>query len=173
MFDYFSGVLKELNPFGFMDNVKALTSYEDAVDLTYLQQVNIEGGSTTKVDYSENKGDVIAKRNYKIEFESGSDRITPASEAIMKSIFDGLNIAERAKVSLVGHTDNVGNEAKNQDLSIRRAKAVKMWLIKRSNNTFPSERFSTDGKGADIPVADNTTPTGRAQNRRVEITLSE
>ena len=173
VYDYFSSVLKDLNPAGFMDNVKSLTSYEDAVDLSYLQQVNIEGGSTAKVDYSENKGEVIAKRNYKIEFETGSDRITPASEAEMKKIFDGLNIAERAKVTLVGHTDNIGNPESNQDLSFRRAKAVKQWLIKRSNNSFPSERFTTDGKGQDAPVADNTTPAGRAQNRRVEITLSE
>ncbi len=173
VFDYFTSVLKELNPAGFMDNVKKLTNYDDAVDLSYIQQVNIEGGTTTKVDYNENKGEVIAKRNYKIEFESGSDRITPESEVEMKKIFDGLNIAERAKVTLIGHTDNVGDPVKNQDLSYKRAKAVKQWLIKRSNNTFPSERFITDGKGADAPVADNATPAGRAQNRRVEITLSE
>jgi OmpA-OmpF porin, OOP family len=173
VYDYFSGVLKSLNPAGFMDNVKGLTSYEDAVDLSYLQQVNIEGGATTKVDYADNKGEVIAKRNYKIEFESGSDRISPSSEAEMKNIFDGLNIAERAKVSLVGHTDNSGSPDKNKELSYRRAKAVKQWLIRKSNNTFPSERFTTDGKGQDSPVADNSTPTGKAQNRRVEITLSE
>jgi OmpA-OmpF porin, OOP family len=173
VYEYFSSVLKDLNPAGFMSNVSGLTSYEDALDLSYIQSVNIDGGATTKVDYTENKGDVIAKRNYKIEFESGSDRITSASEAELKKLFDGLNIAERAKVSLVGHTDNAGDPAKNKDLSYRRAKAVKQWLIKKSNNTFPSERFTTDGKGQDVPVANNTTPEGKAQNRRVEITLSE
>jgi OmpA-OmpF porin, OOP family len=173
VYDYFSGVLKTLNPAGFMSNVKGITSYDDAVDLSYIQAVNIEGGTTTKVDYIENKGNVIAKRNYKIEFDNGSDRISANSEAELKTLFDGLNIAERAKVSLVGHTDNAGDPAKNKDLSFRRAKAVKQWLIKRSNNTFPSERFTTDGKGQDAPVADNTTAAGKAQNRRVEITLSE
>ncbi len=173
VYDYFSGVLKDLNPAGFMSNVSKLTSYEDAVDMSYIQKTNVDGGATAKVDYSQNKGEVIAKRNYKIEFESGSDRITPASESEMKKIFDGLNIAERAKVSLVGHTDNVGDATKNLDLSTRRAKAVKQWLIKRSNNSFPSERFVTEGKGQNEPIADNSTPVGKAQNRRVEITLSE
>jgi outer membrane protein OmpA-like peptidoglycan-associated protein len=48
-----------------------------------------------------------------------------------------------------------------------------MWLIQRSNNTFASEKFSTDGEGDTKPVVPNTTAAGRKQNRRVEITLVE
>lgn len=76
-------------------------------------------------------------------------------------------------MSIVGHTDNTGNAGANQDLSFKRAKSVKQWLIKRSGNNFPSERFNVDGKGQDEPVADNTTATGKAQNRRVQISFSE
>jgi OmpA-OmpF porin, OOP family len=173
VYNYFSDVIKTLNPAGFMDNVKGLTSYDDAIDLQYLSQVNVVAGSTTKVDYSQNKGQEFANRNFKIEFTSGSDRITPASEAELNKIFDALNIAEKAKVSVTGHTDNTGDASKNKTLSMARAKAVKMWLIKKSNGTFPTERFNVDGKGQDEPLSDNTTDAGKAQNRRVQISLSE
>jgi outer membrane protein OmpA-like peptidoglycan-associated protein len=173
VYTYFSDVIKSLNPAGFMDNVKGLTSYDDAVDLQYLGQVNVVAGSTTKVDYSQNKGEAFASRNFKIEFASGSDRITPASEAELNKIFDALNIAEKAKVAVVGHTDNTGDASKNKSLSYARAKAVKVWLMRKSNNSFPSERFNVDGKGQDQPIADNNSDAGKAQNRRVQITLSE
>jgi outer membrane protein OmpA-like peptidoglycan-associated protein len=125
------------------------------------------------VDYSQNKGEVFANRSWKIEFATGSDKITPQGEAELQKLFDALNIAEKAKVSIVGHTDNVGDATANQDLSFRRAKSVKQWLMKKSGNNFPSERFNVDGKGSAEPVADNTTAEGKAQNRRVQISLSE
>jgi OmpA-OmpF porin, OOP family len=171
VFDYFSGVLKDLNPAGFMDNVKGLTSYSDAVDLSYLSKVNVESGTTQAVDYSANKGETFAKRNWKIEFESGSARITSGGEAELQKLFDALNIAESAKVKIVGHTDNSGNPDANRELSALRAKSVKQWLINRSKGSFPSERFNVEGKGQDEPVADNNTLSGKAQNRRVEISL--
>jgi OmpA-OmpF porin, OOP family len=173
VYSYFSDVLKTLNPAGFMDNVKGVTSYDDAVDLSYMSQVNVVAGSTTKIDYSDNKGQAFASKNFKIEFASGSDKITPASEAELNKIFDALNIAEKAKVAVVGHTDNTGAPDKNKSLSYARAKAVKVWLMRKSNNAFPSERFNVDGKGQDEPIADNASEAGKSQNRRVQITLSE
>lgn len=173
VYSYFSSVIKDLNPAGFMDNVKGLTSYEEAVDLQYLAQVGVEAGQTSKADYSQNKGEVFANRSWKIEFATGSDKITPEGEMELQKLFDALNIAENAKVSIVGHTDNSGVASANKDLSFRRAKSVKQWLMKKSGNNFPSERFNVDGKGQDEPIADNATPTGKAQNRRVQISLSE
>jgi OmpA-OmpF porin, OOP family len=173
VYTYFSSVLKDLNPAGFMDNVKGLTPYDDAVDLQYLAQVGVEAGQTAKADYSKNKGEVFANRSWKIEFATGSDKITPEGEAELQKLFDALNIAENAKVSIVGHTDNSGDAGANQELSFRRAKAVKQWLMKKSGNNFPSERFSVDGKGSAEPIADNTTAVGKAQNRRVQISFSE
>jgi outer membrane protein OmpA-like peptidoglycan-associated protein len=173
VYNYFSSVLKDLNPADFMSNVKALTPYEDAVDLQYLAQVGVDAGQTAKADYSKNKGEVFANRSWKIEFATGSDKITPEGEAELQKLFDALNIAENAKVSIVGHTDNSGDAAANKELSFRRAKAVKQWLMKKSGNNFPSERFNVDGKGQDEPIADNGTPAGKAQNRRVQISFSE
>lgn len=173
VYTYFSSVIKDLNPAGFMDNVKGLTAYDDAVDLQYLSQVGVDAGQTAKADYSQNKGEVFANRSWKIEFATGSDKITPQGEAELQKLFDALNIAENAKVSIVGHTDNVGNADANKELSFKRAKSVKQWLMKRSGSNFPSERFNVDGKGQDEPVGDNATPAGKAQNRRVQISLSE
>ncbi|MDX2305743.1 MAG: OmpA family protein [Microscillaceae bacterium] len=171
VYDYFANVIETLNPFGFMDNVKALTPYEDAVDLSYLGKINIVQGTSEKIDYSQNKGETFATKNWQIQFRSGSDVILPEGEKQLLELFNSLNIAETARVKIVGHTDADGNPDINIALSLKRAKAVKKWLIDYSKNTFPSERFSVDGLGSSAPVADNNSEAGKAKNRRVEISL--
>ena len=66
----------------------------------------------------------------------------------------------------VGHTDSVGANAYNQRLSVRRAEAVKAYLVSKG---IERNRIYTEGKGETQPVADNRTREGRAKNRRVEI----
>jgi OOP family OmpA-OmpF porin len=66
----------------------------------------------------------------------------------------------------VGHTDSVGSDSYNQALSVRRAEAVKAYLISKG---IEKNRVYTEGKGEKQPVADNKTAEGRAKNRRVEI----
>ena len=66
----------------------------------------------------------------------------------------------------VGHTDSVGTDAYNQRLSVRRAEAVKAYLVSKG---IEKNRVYTEGKGEKQPVADNRTAEGRAKNRRVEI----
>jgi OOP family OmpA-OmpF porin len=66
----------------------------------------------------------------------------------------------------VGHTDSVGADAYNQKLSVRRAEAVKAYLVSKG---IEKNRVYTEGKGEKQPVADNKTAEGRAKNRRVEI----
>ena len=73
-------------------------------------------------------------------------------------------------VIAVGHTDSMGSEAHNQRLSLRRAEAVKAYLV---NQGVPVDRIRTEGRGEAQPVASNDTAQGRAQNRRVEITVVE
>nr|MCU0942628.1 OmpA family protein [Hydrogenophaga sp.] len=69
-------------------------------------------------------------------------------------------------VIAVGHTDSTGASAYNQALSVRRAEAVKAYLVSKG---IESNRIYTEGKGLSQPVADNATREGRAKNRRVEV----
>jgi OmpA-OmpF porin, OOP family len=66
----------------------------------------------------------------------------------------------------VGHTDSIGSDAYNQKLSVKRADAVKAYLVSKG---MEKNRVYTEGKGEKQPVADNKTDAGRAKNRRVEI----
>jgi outer membrane protein OmpA-like peptidoglycan-associated protein len=71
------------------------------------------------------------------------------------------------KLSIAGHTDSIGGDAPNLDLSKRRAAAVKTALVSRFG--VSSGRLTTNGYGKSQPVDTNETPEGRARNRRVEL----
>jgi OOP family OmpA-OmpF porin len=71
-----------------------------------------------------------------------------------------------SKVTLSGHTDNIGTDAYNRGLSERRVNAVRDYVVKKG---VDSGRISGQGFGESKPIADNKTREGRAKNRRVEI----
>jgi OOP family OmpA-OmpF porin len=71
-----------------------------------------------------------------------------------------------AKIEVAGHTDSVGTEAYNMGLSLRRANAVRDWLIGQG---VAADRLVVKGYGETMPIADNRTPEGRFRNRRVEL----
>jgi len=79
------------------------------------------------------------------------------------SKMQGLNLEV---IIAVGHTDSIGTDTYNQRLSVRRAEAVKSYLVSKG---VEKNRVYTEGKGEKQPVADNKTAEGRAKNRRVEI----
>jgi OOP family OmpA-OmpF porin len=84
----------------------------------------------------------------------------------MKEALDGIaaKIKGSSSVTVVGHTDSVGSEAYNMDLSMRRAKSAARYLAGKG-----VKGISTDGMGEAQPIADNATAEGRASNRRVEV----
>jgi outer membrane protein OmpA-like peptidoglycan-associated protein len=104
---------------------------------------------------------------YGIYFDFGSDRLKPESTPVLNEIAAVLAAHPDWKLNLSGHTDNIGSDESNLDLSKRRAAAVKASLI-ATHHIAPS-RLETDGFGASRPVDTNTTLAGRARNRRVEL----
>lgn len=101
-----------------------------------------------------------------ITFDSGSDKIKPESYAVIKSIADVLSANQTVNIMIIGHTDSDGNADNNQTLSEKRAAAVKNALIKDFG--INDSRIQTSGKGDKMPVTDNNSAQGKAQNRRVE-----
>ncbi|WP_052483651.1 phosphate ABC transporter substrate-binding/OmpA family protein [Flavobacterium sp. MEB061] len=170
VYNQVSGYLTELNPFGFNENVGAVVPYDEAVNLFFLKNINdIESTSADKADYSNQATQVIASGEWKINFNTGSAEISNSSSKEVEKIYNLLIQAENTKITVVGHTDNVGNADSNLVLSKSRAQAVVNYLKQKG---IPENRFQmVDGKGQNDPVADNNTASGKALNRRVVITF--
>jgi OmpA-OmpF porin, OOP family len=101
-----------------------------------------------------------------ILFDVNSAAIKPESNGVLKEIADVLKKYPEIKVKIVGHTDSDGGDAANLELSKQRAKAVKDALAKDFG--IDAARLESDGQGETVPVGDNKTKEGKAQNRRVE-----
>ena len=101
-----------------------------------------------------------------IFFDTGSDAIRPESTPTLKEIGQMLRDHAELKLSIEGHTDDVGDDASNLSLSEKRANAVRAYLV---GSGIQGERIQTKGLGETKPVAPNTTPEGCQNNRRVEL----
>jgi outer membrane protein OmpA-like peptidoglycan-associated protein len=114
--------------------------------------------------------DVLTKTgryvSHAILFDTGSDRLKAESAAPINAVARTLQANAGVKLLIEGHTDSVGDAARNLDLSKRRAEAVKHVLV--SQFSIDPSRLTTAGLGATKPIDTNDTPPGRAQNRRVE-----
>lgn len=103
---------------------------------------------------------------YGINFDFNSDVIKSESRSTLDKIAAVLNESKDMKMTIEGHTDNVGGESFNLSLSEKRAKSVKAYLTSQG---IDEARLSTRGAGMTKPVSTNDTEAGRAQNRRVEL----
>ncbi len=101
-----------------------------------------------------------------ITFETGSAKITPSSERILRRALRTLQDNPELEVEIQGHTDSVGAEDMNLKLSLDRANAVKDWLVARG---IEANRLNTTGLGESRSVAPNATAEGRRKNRRIEM----
>jgi flagellar motor protein MotB len=102
-----------------------------------------------------------------ILFEIGKADLKPESRPVLKEIAATLQKYPELKILIEGHTDNTGTAAGNLTLSDARAAAVKAALV--ADFAIAADRITTRGMGDTQPAAPNTTATGRAQNRRVEV----
>lgn len=92
--------------------------------------------------------------------------LKPEGKAKLDEVVTKLNSINLEVIIAVGHTDSVGSDTYNEKLSVRRAEAVKAYLVGKG---IEKNRVYTEGKGKKQPVAENKTAAGRAKNRRVEI----
>ncbi len=170
VYDQVSKYLKELNPAGFNQNVKRIVPYEEAVNLSFLKQIeNIDAGKADVADYTKKATQQVASGEWQINFETGRASLRPEGKDILDQIYNLLIQAETSKLELFGHTDNTGTKEANYSLSRARAEAVKNYLIQKG---IPSSRFQKiEGLGQDEPAADNNTDAGKSRNRRVAINL--
>lgn len=100
-------------------------------------------------------------------FDSGKAVLKQEAKTKLDDMASKLKGSNLEEITLVGHTDSVGSDEYNQRLSVKRAEAVKAYLI--NNGGIDANRVKTSGKGETQPVADNKTAEGRTQNRRIDI----
>jgi outer membrane protein OmpA-like peptidoglycan-associated protein len=103
-------------------------------------------------------------------FASGRATLSPTLVNVLGQFATTLQQNPATHVGIIGHTDNTGSDAINNPLSFDRANATRDYLVARG---VAATRITTDGRGSREPVADNSTPQGRAMNRRVEIYVAE
>jgi outer membrane protein OmpA-like peptidoglycan-associated protein len=104
-----------------------------------------------------------------INFDFNSDVIRPVSEPVLKEIAQAMTDQPDWRLTITGHTDNIGGHKYNLDLSQRRSASVKKALVDRYR--VDPNRLTTSGDGDSVPIDTNDTLEGRARNRRVELTL--
>jgi OmpA-OmpF porin, OOP family len=103
-------------------------------------------------------------------FDTGKSSLKPGAYATIDRLANALKEVSTRAVVIEGHTDSVGSEQYNQALSEQRALAVQSALMQRG---VTASQIRTAGMGEGLPVASNDSPSGRQQNRRVEVVFTE
>ena len=170
-YETFGNMLLKLYP----DKMAGYTPYNKIMDKSFLNSIisnhpELLAGEALKVNYAKEITSEVSSRSYNIQFESGSDNISPSSYKMLNEIYSSAVIAEGLKLGVYGHTDNAGSNVINLSLSERRANAVKDYLV---NKGISVAQIETKGFGAGQPISDNSTAQGKAKNRRVEIVLGQ
>ena len=132
------------------------------------QAAELRGSLNSNISVT-NTGDyLIVNMPQDLLFATDSSAVRPDLRRDLNTVASSLLKYPNSRIEVIGHTDNSGTAAYNQDLSQRRAVSVAGVL---RDAGVPGGRLSAYGRGEDQPVASNLTPDGRAQNRRVEIII--
>jgi len=137
--------------------------FKDGKERVFIRNLKIAQGGVDLRRTLISKGKVSTNG---ILFDSGSATIQPQSLGIIRQISQVLQQEKDMRLNIIGHTDSDGNDATNLKLSQDRALSVKNALS--SIYGIDSSRLTTEGKGNTVPIGDNNTVNGKAQNRRVD-----
>lgn len=137
--------------------------YMDNQEAKLRNQLQGTGVSITRMGDS-----IVLNMPSNITFDTDQADVKPQFFATLNSVAVVFREYKQTLINVVGHTDSTGDANQNYELSRRRAAAVAQYL---SAQQLDPHRFSVEGHGANDPIASNASPSGRAQNRRVEITI--
>ncbi len=141
----------------------AIGAYQDRQEAQLRRQMQGTG-----VDVVRNGDNITLNMPGNVTFAFDRADIQPQFQPVLDNVAGTLQQYNQTVVEVAGHTDSVGSDQYNQQLSQRRAEAVASYLNSRG---VMRDRMITVGAGETRPIATNDTEEGRAQNRRVEITL--
>lgn len=150
--------------------IGALTGYTAR---SVFDQVNQETASdpNTDVDAIKIGTQEFVQINVKnVNFHSGSAELDPYELSRLAPVLKALQQYPNTRVHIEGHTDSDGSQSYNQQLSENRSKNVAFYLM---DNGITRDRINTYGYGEERPIASNTTPEGKRENRRVTFLISE
>lgn len=167
-------VFGKINATYFPDMLSVVKPYEQVVDTRYIVELaknaKVVAEPMKPTFANKARGEEFASGTYSIEFDSGKATFKPAAITVLNNLLDELAVSGLA-IQVNGHTDTDGTPASNLALSKARAEAVKDFLVANAGSSFSPDRITTRGFGDTQPVADNTSPGGKAKNRRVVVVL--
>ena len=145
-------------------------AYMDKQQTEFEQQLAQERAQN-QIEIERQKNEILKLTlNSEVTFDFNSAQIKPAFHRPLNKIAEVMVRYPRTQIVIVGHTDSVGSEQYNLQLSHRRAMAVADYLIAQG---VARDRMGTEGRGELEPIASNDSQSGRAMNRRVEFRVSE
>ena len=148
----------DMNPSGI-----TFYSYHASDDIPiYLKNIRIAEGGVKYYDRLMEDGKIIANG---IRFDVGKATLKPESMGIINEVVDLMKDHPDLNFSVEGHTDSDGDDAFNMELSDKRAETVKSTMIDMG---IAADRLESKGLGESMPITDNSSPEGKANNRRVE-----
>jgi len=139
-------------------------AYMDNQEAKLRQRLQSSGVSVTR-----RGNEIILNMPGNVTFDTGKSAIKPNFYEVLNSVALVLNEFNRSIVDVDGHTDNVGSNSSNFELSRLRARSVAEYLASRQ---VDPRRLSMRGFGEDQPIASNASANGRSQNRRVELRIA-